>query len=200
MGNAFEPADPIYTFGTKGAGKGVDLESYTGANSLYRRADAIRQLYGYDAPETLNPTAEYCDQTDLYRIQRAAFDAGKKYVFLIVFDGMDWQTTRAAAIYRTGKVGYDSGRGQGLHFQDYTAGGTTQFGFMVTSPHNEGTNVDVNLQTVKNPNGEVRGGYSVEKGGPNPWTPGTTRSIRSRSRKMLRCGMRTRIPRVPRRA
>ncbi|HVJ86718.1 MAG TPA: alkaline phosphatase [Caulifigura sp.] len=163
---------PIYTFGTKGAGKGVDLDSYMGENSLYRKADRIKELYGYDAPDTLNPKAEYCDQTDIYRIQRAAFDAGKKYVFLIVFDGMDWQTTRAAAIYKASKVGYDSGRGQGLHFQDYTAGGTTQFGYMVTSPHNEGTDVDVNTQTVKNPNGTMRGGYSVERGGPNPWTPG----------------------------
>jgi alkaline phosphatase len=163
---------PIYTFGTKGAGKGVDLTSYTGANSLYRQPERVKELYGYDAPDTVNPSAEYCDQTDIYRIQRAAFDAGKKYVFLIIFDGMDWQTTRAAAIYKSGKVAYDSGRGTGLHFQDYTANGTTQFGFMVTSPHNEGTDVDVNSQTVKNPNGKFRGGYSVERGGPNPWTPG----------------------------
>ncbi len=164
---------PIYTFGTKGAGNGVDLDRYTGANSLYRKAERIQELYGYDAPETVNPAAEYCDQTDIYRIQRAAIDAGKKHVFLIVFDGMDWETTRAAAIYKSGKVGYDSGRGQGLHMQDYTAGGTTQFGYMVTSPHNEGTDVDVNLQTVKNPNGTLRGGYSAERGGPNPWTTGS---------------------------
>jgi alkaline phosphatase len=163
---------PVYTFGTRGAGKGVDLDDYTGANSLYRKPERVRELYGYNAPDTVNPDAVYCDQTDLYRIQRAAFDAGKKHVFLIVFDGMDWQTTRAAAIYKTGKVAYDSGRGTGLHFQDYTAGGTSQFGFMVTSPHNEGTDVDVNLQIVKNPGGEVRGGYSAAKGGPNPWTPG----------------------------
>lgn len=164
---------PIYTFGTKGSGSGVDLDSYTGGNSLYRKAERIQELYGYDAPETVNPAAEYCDQTDIYRIQRAAIDAGKKHVFLIVFDGMDWETTRAAAIYKSGKVGYDSGRGQGLHMQDYSASGTTQFGYMVTSPHNEGTDVDANLQIVKNPNGTIRGGYSAERGGPNPWTPGS---------------------------
>jgi alkaline phosphatase len=163
---------PIYTFGTKGAGEGVDLDSYTGARSLYRHPRRVKELYGYDAPDTVNPDSDYCDQTDLYRLQRAAFDAGRKYVFLIVFDGMDWQTTRAAAIYRSGQVAYESGRGTGLHFQDYTAGGTTQFGFMVTSPHNEGTDVDTNLQIVKNPGGVVRGGYSAERGGPNPWTPG----------------------------
>jgi alkaline phosphatase len=163
---------PIYAFGTKGAAADVDLTHYSGANSLYRKADAIRDLYDYHPPETLNPAADYCDQTDLYRIQRAALEAGKKHIFLVVFDGMDWQTTRAAAIYKTRSVGYDSGRGKGLHFQDYQANGTTQFGFMVTSPHNAGTKVDVDLQTVINPNGTLRGGYSVERGGPNPWTPG----------------------------
>jgi alkaline phosphatase len=163
---------PLYTFGTAGAGKGIDLDFYTGANSVYRNAAGIHELYGYDSPNSLNPAAEYCDQTDVYRIQKAALDAGKKHIFLIIFDGTDWQTTRAAAIYRTGKVGYDSGRGSGLHLQDYKADGTTQFGFMVTSPHNDGTDINVDLQTVLNPNGKVRGGYNVELGGPNPWTPG----------------------------
>jgi alkaline phosphatase len=41
---------------------------------------------------------------------------------------------------------------------------------MVTSPHNEGTDVDVNLQTVKNPGGAVRGGYSVARAGAYPWS------------------------------
>jgi len=161
---------PIYTFGTKGSGAGIDLSSYTGANSRYRDAAKIRDLFGYDPPETLNPAADYCDQTDIYRLQKAAFDAGRKYIFLIIFDGMDWQTTRAAAIYNARDVKYDSGRGTGLHFQDYTAGGTSQFGSMVTSPHNEGTDVDVNLQTVKNPDGNVRGGYSTLRAGPDPWS------------------------------
>ncbi|MBX3442936.1 MAG: alkaline phosphatase [Planctomyces sp.] len=163
---------PVYTFGTLGAGDGIDLTSCTGANSRYRDPEKIRDIYGQLPGETWNPAAEYCDQTDLYLIQRAALEAGRKHIFLVVFDGMDWQTTRAAAIARTRSVAYDSGRGQGLHFQDYTAGGSTQFGFMVTSPHNEGTDVDVNLQTVTNPNGKLRGGYSALRGGPNPWTPG----------------------------
>lgn len=163
---------PVYTFGTRSAGRGIDLADYTGSSSLYRDAGRIRELYGYDPPQTVNPAAEYCDQTDVYRIQKAALAAGKKHIFLVVFDGMDWQTTRAAAIYKTRSVGYSSGRGAGLHFQDYDANGTSQFGSMVTSPHNDGTKVDVDMQTVTNPNGTVRGGYSVERGGPNPWTPG----------------------------
>ncbi len=37
----------------------------------------------------------------------------------MVFDGMDWQTTWAAAIHNAGEVKYREGRGTGLHFQDY---------------------------------------------------------------------------------
>lgn len=163
---------PVYTFGTRGAGKGVDLESYTGANSAYRSEEALRRIYGRLPTNTLNPTADYLDQTDLAALQRAAFAAGRKNVILVVFDGMDWQTTRAAAIYNEGRVSYTSGRGTGTHFQNYTANGTTQFGFMVTSPQNDGTKTDVNTQKVLNPGGTTFGGYNVTKAGPNPWTPG----------------------------
>lgn len=101
--------------------------------------------------------------------------AGKKHIFLVIFDGMDWQTTLAASIFKTQHVGYQSGRGQGLHFQDYTANETTQFGFICTSPHNNGTKVNANQQTVLNPGGTMFGGYSARLGGPNPWTPGSDR-------------------------
>lgn len=163
---------PVYTFGTRGAGAGADLESYAGANSAYRNADALREIYGKVPASTLNPAADYLDQTDLARLQRAAFAAGKKHVILFIFDGMDWQTTRAAAIYNQRRVSYDQGRGTGTHFQEYTAGGTTEFGYMVTSPHNEGTRTDVNTQRVANPGGRIPGGYDAQRGGPNPWTSG----------------------------
>lgn len=163
---------PVYTFGTRGAEKGIDLDGYTGPNSAYRSEAAIRQIYGKVPTNTLNPDAEYLDQTDLATLQRAAFAAGKKHVFLIIFDGMDWDSTRNAAIYNRRKVPYSEGRGTGLHFLDYTAGGTTQFGWMVTTPHNEGTKVDVDKQTVLNPGGKIPGGYNAAKAGPNPWTPG----------------------------
>lgn len=160
---------PVYAFGTRGAGKGIDLTSYMGEASPYRDAAKVRAMYGYLPELTVDPTADWMDQTNIYDIQKAALLAGRKHIFLVVFDGMDWQTTRAAAIYQTRKVAYDSGRGTGLHFQDYTAGGNTQFGFMVTSPHNNGTTVDVNAQTVKNPGGMLRGGYSPAFGGRTPW-------------------------------
>jgi alkaline phosphatase len=162
---------PVYTFGTLNTGEGVDLTSYTGKNSAYRSEKALKRLYGYLPPRTLNKHADYLDQTNIYDIQKAALDAGRKYVFLVIFDGTDWQTTRAAAIAKSGKVAFDSGRGTGLHMMDYTAGGTTQFGLMVTSPHNDGTKIDVNKQLVLNPGGTLRGGYDVLRGGETPWEP-----------------------------
>ncbi len=161
---------PVYTFGTKGAAAGVDLTAYQGTHSPYRSETELRRLYGRVPTHTVNPQAEYFDQTNLFDLQKAALAAGKKYVFLVVFDGMDWQSTRNTAIYQTGKVGYEAGRGSGLHFLDYTAGGTTQFGWMCTSPHNDGTSTDVNAQTVKNPGGKLFGGFDVSSFGPYPWS------------------------------
>ena len=160
---------PVYTFGTKGAGAGVDLDSYFGPNSVYRSEAKVQALYGYVPEKTVNPDAVWMDQTNVADLQRAAAAAGKKYIFLVVFDGMDWNTTRAAAIWNQKKVTYTEGRGHGTHFQDYDANGTTQFGFFVTSAHNEGTDVDVNSQTVKNPGGTIRGGYDASVAGTAPW-------------------------------
>lgn len=161
---------PVYTFGTLDAGKGIDLRDYTGANSPYRSEEAVKNIYGFLPPKTVVSDAEYLDQTNIFDIQKAALAAGKKHIILVVFDGMDWDTTRASAIYYSGKVGYKSGRGTGLHFLDYTAGGNTQYGYMVTSPYEDGTEFNVNAQTVTK-GGFQRGGYDPKRGGPNPWTP-----------------------------
>lgn len=162
---------PIYTFGTRGAGEGVDLDGYLGQHSAYRSEAKLKVIYGRVPTNTLNPSAEYCDQTNLAALQRAAFKTGKKHVILMIFDGMDWQTTRNAAIYNERRVSYSEGRGTGTHFQNYTANGTTQFGFMCVAPLNDGTDNDVDTQTVKNPGGKYPGGYNVAKGGPFPWSP-----------------------------
>lgn len=159
---------PVYTFGTKGAGRGIGLAQYTHKKSAYRNEESIRKIYGTVPEQTLNPEARYCDQTNLFDLQRAALEAGKKHIFLVVFDGMDWQTTRAAAIYKSGKVGYERGRGTGLHFQNYTAGDTAQFGFMVTSPAFADGKIDVDRQTVE-PAGDP-GGYAAALGGEFPWS------------------------------
>ncbi len=155
---------PVYTFG-------IDLESVKGPRSAYRDAERLEQLYGRLPDETMNPQAEYFDQTDIARLQRDALAAGKKYVVLIVFDGMDWQTTQAAAIFNSGKVGYTAGRGTGLHFQDYR-GAPTDFGFFVSSPASGELAVDVDAQTAISKGTEMHGGYNPAHGGPNPWTPG----------------------------
>lgn len=152
---------PVYTFG-------IGLDAVRGERSVYRNADAIQRLYGRVPEGTLNAHAEYFDQTDVYRLQQQAAKAGKKHIVLIVFDGMDWQTTWAAAICKSGKVAYHEGRGSGLHFQDYR-GAPTDFGYCVTSPHNDGTDVDVDGQTVKNPGGKTPGGYDPQLGGDTPW-------------------------------
>ncbi len=163
---------PVYTFGTKQQGEGIDIEGYAGKNSPYRDAESLKKIYGRLPENTLNPAAEYFDQTNIADIQFAALKAGKKNIFLVVFDGMDWETTLAAAIYKSRKVGYSEGRGTGLFLQNTWEGSRSQFGYMVTSPHNSGTNVDINKQKVTNPGGSKRGGYDVRKSGPNPWTPG----------------------------
>lgn len=153
---------PIYTFG-------LSLEEVKGAASPYRDAAELRRIYGRVPEGTLNPDAEYFDQTDVYRLQKQAIASGKKYVVLMIFDGMDWPTTWAAAIHKRRKVSYREGRGSGLLFQDYR-GTITDFGFFVTSPHNNGTSIDVDGQIVKNPGGTQLGGYDPQLGGATPWS------------------------------
>lgn len=156
---------PVYTFGMK-------LSSASGENSVYRDKKMLKKLYGYLPTNTANPSADYFDQTDIHRLQQTAIEAGKKRVILFVCDGMDWQTTRAAAISKQGKVEYQEGKGTGLAFLDYQ-GTSTDYGFCVTSPHNDGTTFDVNKQKVSTPGGKVQGGYDVNIGGGFPWSKPT---------------------------
>ena len=154
---------PVYTFG-------LGLESVAGANSVYRDAARLESLYGRLPEETLNPTADYFDQTDVYRLQEQAALAGKKRIVLFVFDGMDWTLTRTAAIAASGTVAYAEGRGQGLSFLDrIPTGAASSFGFCVTSPANDGTNFDVDAQVVTTPGGKTPGGYAARLGGATPW-------------------------------
>ena len=138
---------PVYTFG-------IGLDAMAGANSIYRDESRLTKLYGRLPEHTLNPAADYFDQTDIYKLQLAAAEAGKKYIVLVVFDGMDWTMTRAAAIATTGRVAYSEGRGTGFAFQDYR-GCPTEFGLCVTSPANDGTKADVDAQALKNPGGDT---------------------------------------------
>ncbi len=152
---------PIYTFG-------IDLDQYQNENSIYRDLDRINQLYGRQTHATVHAAADYIDQTDIYRLQQDAVEQGKKYIFLVVFDGMDWQTTRAAAIYRSQQVNYSEGRGNGLAFQDYDKT-TTDFGFHACSPFNDSTTFDIDAQIVTGRNERLYGGYNPLVGGFHPW-------------------------------
>jgi len=154
---------PVYAFG-------IGLDAVAGPNSVYRDEARLTKLYGRLPDATLNPTADYFDQTDVYRLQLAAAEAGKKYIVLVVFDGMDWTMTRAAAIATTGRIAYSEGRGTGFAFQDYR-GCPTDFGLCITSPANDGTKTDVDAQAVKNPGGKTPGGYDASRGGTTAWDP-----------------------------
>ena len=154
---------PVYSFG-------ITLSGIDGANSIYRDAERLTALYGQLPDGTLNEQAEYFDQTDIYALQLAAADAGWKRIVLVVFDGLDWTTTRATAIAANGTVAYDEGRGTGLAFLDYN-GVVTDFGSCVTSPANDGTDVDVDVQLVVNPGGKTPGGYDPTLGGSTAWDP-----------------------------
>jgi alkaline phosphatase len=163
---------PVYAFGTGGGGPGLDLSSYTGANSAYRDADRLTALYGRLPENTVTPEADYMDQTDLAAIQRAAVEAGRRHVFVVVFDGMDWDTVRAAATYVAKNADFDSGRGDALHFQRYDASGTTQFAFAVTSPTDDRHEGQVETQDVIDTGDGAYGGYDGRRGGSVPWSPG----------------------------
>ena len=152
---------PVYTFG-------MTLDAYSGSNSVYRDRKRLTEIYGRLPEQTLNPSAEYFDQTEIHTMLERAAANGKKYIFLVVFDGMDWQTTLAAATVKTGTP-YKNGRGSGLHFLDYRCD-KVGYGGMVTSPHNAGTKFDVDSQTVSNPGGEKFGGFSAKFGGSHAWS------------------------------
>lgn len=158
---------PVYTFGGT-------LDSVKGAKSGYRDESKLKEIYGTVPEGSLNPEAEYFDQTDIYRLQKAAIAAGKKQVIVFVFDGMDWQTTLAASTVVNGRVAYDSGRGTGLGFQDYR-GTTTDFGFCVTSAFRDKAKDDVNTQTVNDPESPCEGGYDYRLGGKTPWDKAPSR-------------------------
>ncbi|SFJ32278.1 alkaline phosphatase [Planctomicrobium piriforme] len=161
---------PVYTYGTSKAGEGVSLKSYQGGKSPYATEAGLKKLYGQVPEGTLNPAAPYFDQTNIFDLQKAALAAGKKHIILVVFDGTDWITTYQASIYKNQKLAFDSGRGTGLHLQDYQAKGTSEFGWMVTSPWCDEAELDVNTQKIVKLDETLRGGYAYKVAGSEPWS------------------------------
>lgn len=158
---------PIYTFG-------IDMQLLRSEGSVYQRADALKALYGQVPKGTLRPDPQYSDQTDIFRLQKMALDAGKKNIIVMVFDGMDWQTTLAAATYNTQQVPYTAGRGTGLNFLDYKQT-ITDYGFCVTSAHHSEATFDVDAQIVTDGQQGDAGGYDPLRGGQTPWAPPASR-------------------------
>ena len=152
---------PVYTWG-------LNLDSVAGDASPYRDKKQIEKIFGSLPKETMNPEANYFDQTQVYHLQKQAWKSGKKNIILMVFDGMDWQTTQAASIYRNKEVLYKKGRGTGLDFLDYDRA-NSDFGYCVTSPFSTAARVDVDAQIVTEPR-KLSGGYSAQLGGSTPWS------------------------------
>ena len=155
---------PVYSFGVK-------LDSVQGKNSIYRSEEKLIELYGFLPQETLNPTATYFDQTDICKLNRAAFkQATKKNIILLVFDGMDWDTAHAAAVYRNQSERSIRGWDTGLAFLDYDKAVESDRGSCVTAPHNSDTKIDVTRQVLKVQGSERLGGYCAKYGGPTAWS------------------------------
>ncbi len=152
---------PVYVFGGSFA-------PYMNEGSVYRDSAKLEQLYSRMPANTLRADAPYADQTDVYRLQRKAIEQqGKKYVFLVVFDGMDWQSTQAAAIYKTGRVAYTEGKGNGLIFQDYDRC-PSDYGYVVTAPYGDEVETDVDAQQNTRPVTKF-GGFDSRFAGSAPW-------------------------------
>lgn len=158
-GNHSNRLVPVYTFG-------ITLGDLRERGSVYSDAERLQELYGKVPENTLNPTALYFDQTDIFHLQRAALDAGYSNIILMIFDGMDWQTTRATSLYK--QHHYESGRGAGLAIQDDRRV-VTDFGLVCTSPRLDILKFDVNSQTVLDSNLEPSGGFDPTRGGEAPW-------------------------------
>lgn len=158
---------PVYVFGAREGGA-ADLHAYDGEHSAYRDAEKLKALYGRVPDDTLNPKAGYLDQTDLYRLQKDALDAGYRRILLVIFDGMDFDATQLGVTAR-GALPETSGPGSELTFQ---APGTPgfQFGYMVTSPWSDSALFDLDTQRARA--GGAGGGYNAARGGATPWSGG----------------------------
>lgn len=154
---------PVYVYGAR---DGVNLHAYDGEHSAYRDAGKLKALYGHVPDHTLDPGAEYLDQTDLFRLQKDALDAGYRHVVLVIFDGMDYDATQLAVMLRGGPP-RNPGPGDTLAFQAPGAPGF-QFGFMVTSPWSDSAAFDLDSQRVRV--GSRDGGYDAARGGKTPWS------------------------------
>ena len=133
--------------------------------------EGLRKLYGFLPENTRStPTPTYADQSDLRGVHEAgAVDRGVKHLFIVWFDGMDWETDPRGGPGEVRGRSTTPGDGSGLTFQEDRAGRPAQFGYYVTAPTHDWKAADVDNQT---PPIWLPGGYDATIAGPNPWTLG----------------------------
>jgi len=142
---------PVYTHG-------VPERRYAGKNSVYRDESKLQEIYGYLPSLTASENAVYLDQTQIYEMQMEAKRLGKKFIFLIVFDGMDRTTADAARAFT------ENNNRSGLQFLGKTHRHAPSEFEMVTSPAYGKATVDVDAQSVVIDRAS-KGGFSHELGG-----------------------------------
>ena len=142
----------------------------TGENSRYRDPEKIKDLYGFLPENTVNPRRR------LRRPERPVpgAEGGRRHEgsSTCSSSGSTAWTGRPRRPRRSSRRARSTteGKGSGLIFQDYDAGGTAQYGFVVTSPTHDQNRPDVDTQTVVIPPTSLGGGYDARIAGPNPWT------------------------------
>lgn len=142
---------PIYTHG-------IHRRNYMPSESVYRDADQLVDIYGYLPSKTVNEAATYIDQTQIHEMQTEAVRRGKKYIFLLIFDGMDRTTADAARAY------LNEENRSGLEFFGKTPSRASTKYEMVTSPAYAKATVNVDDQTVT-VDPQSKGGFFHELGG-----------------------------------
>ena len=141
---------PVYTHG-------IPERRYAGKNSVYRDETRLQEIYGYLPSLTASEDAVYIDQTQIYEMQMEAKRHGKKFIFLIVFDGMDRTTADAARAFVNNQSPSVT-----QFFGKTNRHPPSEFE-MVTSPAYGKATVDVDAQTVVIDR-ESKGGFSYELG------------------------------------
>ena len=157
---------PVYVFGRK-----ADLGSVTGENSRYRDAEKIRAAYGVVPENTVNPGPSTPTRATSTGCRRTRSPEGPSTCSSSGSTASTGPPPRPRPSSSSGKV-YTEGKGSGLFFQDYTADGSAQYGFVVTSPTHDKSIRDVDRQLVTIPPDSLGGGYDARIAGPNPWTLG----------------------------
>ena len=142
---------PVYVFGRK-----ADLGAVTGKNSLYRDPAKIKALYGVPPREHRQPRGRVRrPERPLPGPDATPSRGGSSTCSSSGSTASTGRPPRPPRSSRPGKV-YTAGKGSGLIFQDYTADGSAQFGYFVTSPTHDKNTPDVDAQTVAIPRRQPR--------------------------------------------